>query len=152
MWWEEIKKFFEFYGFLVNMERGVYIELIDDEGEVYDWLVFYVENFEEEWFFVKVFVEVIVDLIDYDILGRNVFVFGFRFDFGGIVIKLFFFDVEVGKGVVIGEVLERILKIVEKNVILILWVEGDGIGFLREYIGEDFEVFVKFVEVVIFEW
>lgn len=130
----------------------MYIELIDDEGEVYDWLVFYVENFEEEWFFVKVFVEVIVDLIDYDILGRNVFVFGFRFDFGGIVIKLFFFDVEVGKGVVIGEVLERILKIVEKNVILILWVEGDGIGFLREYIGEDFEVFVKFVEVVIFEW
>ncbi|WP_367884181.1 hypothetical protein [Thermococcus sp. JCM 11816] len=44
MWREEIKKLLEPYGLPVNTERGVYIELIDDEGEVYDRLAFYVEN------------------------------------------------------------------------------------------------------------
>ncbi|BAD84741.1 hypothetical protein TK0552 [Thermococcus kodakarensis KOD1] len=152
MWREEIKKLLEPYGLPVNTERGVYIELIDDEGEVYDRLAFYVENPEEEWPLVKALVEAIADLTDHDIPGRNVFAFGFRPDFGGIVIKLSFFDAEAGKGAVIGEVPERILKIAEKNAIPISRAEGDGIGLPREYTGEDFEALVKLVEAVTFEW
>jgi hypothetical protein len=152
MWREELKKLLEPYSPPVETKEGIYTELVDEEGEVYDRLAFYVENPEREWSLVKVLIEAIADLTDHDIPGRNVFAFGFRPDFNGTLIKLSFFDAEPGKGAVIGKVPERLVEIAEKNAIPVIWAEGEGIGLPREYKEEDFEALVKLVEAVTFEW
>jgi hypothetical protein len=152
MWREELKKLLEPYSPPIEAEEGIYTELIDEEGEVYDRLAFYVENPEEEWDLAKALVEAIEDLTDHDIPGRNVFAFGFKPEFGGTIIKVSFFEAEPGKGAIIGTVPEKLVEIAEKNGLPLLWAEGKGIGLSREYTDEDFEAVVKLVEAVTFEW
>jgi type III secretion system FlhB-like substrate exporter len=130
MWREGLKKLLEPYSPPVETKEGIYTELVDEEGEVYDRLAFYVENPEEEWALVKALVEAIEDLTDHDIPGRNVFAFGFKPDFNGTVIKLSFFDAEPGKGAAIGKVPERILEIAERNAIPVSRAEEEGIPIL----------------------
>ncbi|ASJ03468.1 hypothetical protein A3L09_09450 [Thermococcus profundus] len=152
MWMEELRELLKPYSPPIEAEGGIYTELVDEEGEVYDRLAFYVENPEEEGALVRALVEAIKDLTDHDIPGRNVFAFGFRPDFEGTVIKLSFFDAEPGKGAVIAEVPEGLVEIAEKNELPLIWGEGEGIGLPKEYTDEDFEVLVKLVEAVTFEW
>jgi len=152
MWMDELKEPLEPYSPPLETGGGIYTELVDEEGEVYDRLAFYVENPESEWALVKALIEAIEDLTDHDIPGRNVFAFGFRPDFEGIVIKLSFFDAEPGKGVVIGAVPERLVEIAEKNDLPLIWAGEEGIGLPKEYMDEDFEALVKLVEAVTFEW
>jgi len=151
-WKEKLKALLEPYSPPIETKEGIYTELVDEEGEVYDRLAFYVENPEEEWPLVEALVGAIEDLTDHDIPGRNVFAFGFRPEFGGTVIKLSFFDAEPGKGVVVGEVPERLVEIAESNGLSMLWTEGEGIGLPRDHTEKDFETLVKLVEAATFEW
>jgi len=152
MWRDELKELLAPYSPPIETEGGIYTELVDEEGEVYDRLAFYVENPEEEWAAVRALLEAIKDLTDHDVPGRNVFAFGFKPEFRGTVIRVSLFDANAGRGAVVGKVPERLVEIAERNGLPLLRAEGEGIGLPREYGEEDFEALVKLVEAVTFEW
>ena len=140
------------YGEPVETPEGVLFELVDEESGVYDRLAFYVEDPLKEDALEEVLVEVIKDLTDHDLPGRNVFAFGFRPDFSGEVIGLSFFEARPGKGAVLGEVPPKVVEIAERNGLSFQRGEGGGIGLPREHTGEDFEALIKLVEALAFEW
>ena len=151
-WRKKLETLLEPYSPPIETEEGIFTELVDEEGEVYDRLAFYVENPEGEWPLVEALVEAVQDLTDHDIPGRNVFAFGFRPEFNGMTIRVSFFNAEGGKGAVVGEVPEKLVEIAEKNGLPLLWAEGEGIGLPRDHTEKDFETLVKLVEAIAFEW
>jgi len=150
-WRKRLKGLLEPYGEITETEKGLIFEFGDDEGDFSDRLAFIIEK-PEEWSLVEVAVKAIADLTDHDVPGRNLFAFGFEPDFGGTLIRLRLFEGKPGEGPVIGDVPEKVIKIAERNGIKYQRGDGEGIGLPKDFTEEDFEVLIKLVEAVAFEW
>jgi len=121
---EKLEEILSPYGEVIKTEGRVYIELVDDEGDLYGRLAFYVEDVEGNWGLVGAVVEAIKDLTDHDVPSRNVFAFGFRPKFKGETMRLTFLGGERGRGAVIGRVPENVLRIAEKNTLRFQGMKG----------------------------
>lgn len=151
-WDEYLKDRLAPYGPVVEDERGLLFEMVDEESGTEDRLAFVVPDPGSQGILVEASVAAIADLTDHDLPDRNVFAFGFEPEFEGTVIKLGLFDVEPGTGAAIGAVPMRVLEIAEKNRIPFRRADGEGIGLPLGGTKEDFEALVKLIEAIAFEW